>query len=501
MLFNSYAFMFFFPIVLVIYFIIPKRMRCIWLLMASYYFYMNWNPKYALLIAFSTIITYLSGIFLEKTKLIIEEHQKMLLQKAIVFFSFFVNIGILVFFKYFTFLLDNLNKTIEWLGGEGIVNGWDIILPVGISFYTFQALSYTVDVYKGKLHAEKNIFRYALFVSFFPQLVAGPIERSTNLLKQIERLEDIKVWDYNRIASGCILMLWGFFQKMVIADRVAILVDTVYSNIMIYNSYELLVAAIGFSIQIYCDFSSYSNIAVGAAKIMGLELMENFNTPYFANSIQDFWRRWHISLSTWFRDYLYIPLGGGKCSKVKKYRNIMVTFLMSGLWHGANWTYVIWGGLHGVYQIIGAELKPLKEKINRKAGTKTDTISYKLGKTFITFVLTTFAWIFFRADSIKDAIIYIKRIVTKFNPWALTNGTLYELGLDVFEMHILWVAVTGLVAIDLIRFKYKVQIDVFLKMQNIWFRWGIVFIMFWIILIFGIYGPSVNPQGFIYFQF
>ena len=169
-------------------------------------------------------------------------------------------------------------------------------------------------------------------------------------------------------------MLWGFFQKMVIADRVAILVDTVYSNIMIYNSYELLVAAIGFSIQIYCDFSSYSNIAVGAAKIMGLELMENFNTPYFANSIQDFWRRWHISLSTWFRDYLYIPLGGGKCSKVKKYRNIMVTFLMSGLWHGANWTYVIWGGLHGVYQIIGAELKPLKEKINRKAGTKTDTI-------------------------------------------------------------------------------------------------------------------------------
>lgn len=345
MLFNSYAFMFFFPIVLVIYFIIPKRMRCIWLLMASYYFYMNWNPKYALLIAFSTIITYLSGIFLEKTKLIIEEHQKMLLQKAIVFFSFFVNIGILVFFKYFTFLLDNLNKTIEWLGGEGIVNGWDIILPVGISFYTFQALSYTVDVYKGKLHAEKNIFRYALFVSFFPQLVAGPIERSTNLLKQIERLEDIKVWDYNRIASGCILMLWGFFQKMVIADRVAILVDTVYSNIMIYNSYELLVAAIGFSIQIYCDFSSYSNIAVGAAKIMGLELMENFNTPYFANSIQDFWRRWHISLSTWFRDYLYIPLGGGKCSKVKKYRNIMVTFLMSGLWHGANWTYVIWGGV------------------------------------------------------------------------------------------------------------------------------------------------------------
>lgn len=344
MLFNSYAFIFFFPIVIFIYGIVPKRARYIWLLISSYFFYMNWNPKYAVLIALSTIITYFSGIFLEYSKMMQDEIRSVSYQKIIVFFCFLSNLGILVFFKYFYFLLDSLNMVITGLGGKEIISLWDIILPVGISFYTFQALGYIVDVYRDNLKAERNFLRYALFVIFFPQLVAGPIERSTSLLKQINSIEDIQVWNYDRMASGAMYMLWGFFQKMVIADRVAILVDTVYSNIRIYQSYELLVAAIGFSIQIYCDFASYSNIAIGTARIMGIELMENFNTPYFSTSIQEFWRRWHISLSTWFKDYLYIPLGGNRGSKWKRYRNIMITFLMSGLWHGANWTYVFWGG-------------------------------------------------------------------------------------------------------------------------------------------------------------
>lgn len=291
---------------------------------------MGWNPQYALLIAFSTVITYLSGILLEKVR---GQESAVKKKKLIVAVSFVTNIGILLFFKYFSFLFDNVVAVIQNLGFEISERPFDIILPVGISFYTFQALSYTVDVYRGEVESEKNFFRYALFVSFFPQLVAGPIERSKNLLKQVGSMEKIKLWNYERIAKGSVLMLWGYFQKMVIADRAAILVDHVYDTYWMYGSIELILASILFAVQIYCDFASYSLIAIGSARIMGFHLMENFNTPYFSCSIKDFWRRWHISLSTWFRDYLYIPLGGSRCGKEKKYRNLIITFLVSGLWH------------------------------------------------------------------------------------------------------------------------------------------------------------------------
>ena len=342
MQFNSYDFMIFFPIVLMVYFVIPTKVRGIWLLVASYYFYMSWNPKYALLIGFSTIITYICGIGIDKWKE--SENIGRDPVKWILFFGIMINLIILAVFKYSNFVLESVDLLFRRLHIGTIDRRVDLLLPVGISFYTFQALGYVIDVWRGEVKAEKNIVKYALFVSFFPQLVAGPIERSKNLLGQIRDVEKIKLWNARRVTSGAILMVWGFFMKMVVADRVAILVDTVFDNYRFYGSTELLLAVIGFSIQIYCDFGSYSLIAIGAAKIMGFHLMENFNAPYFAKDIRDFWSRWHISLSTWFRDYLYIPLGGNRKGRFRKALNLMIVFLVSGLWHGANWTFLAWGG-------------------------------------------------------------------------------------------------------------------------------------------------------------
>lgn len=500
MLFNSYDFMLFFPIVIFIYFIIPKKIRYIWLLFSSYYFYMGWNPKYAILIAISTIITYLSGILLNK----LNNSTPPLLhlrKQWVVAGSFITNIGILIFFKYFDFILQNLNPILNVFGITAINKPFDIILPVGISFYTFQALSYTMDVYQGKIAAEKNFFRYALFVSFFPQLVAGPIERSKNLLKQIDNIENLHLWNYENITHGIILMLYGLFQKMVIADRVSIIVDNVYDSFWLYGSIELIFATILFAVQVYCDFSSYSLIAMGAAKVMGFELMENFNTPYFSRSIKEFWRRWHISLSTWFRDYLFIPLGGSRCSKIRRYRNLMITFLVSGLWHGANWSFIVWGGLHGIYQIIGDLIKPIKNHFNNFFHVKTESFSYKFGQALITFVLVDFAWIFFRMDSFKNSIKFIQFMVIKWNPWVLFNQTLYTLGLNQKEMHILLIALCVLFLIDLIRYKHNLLLDIYLDTQCLWFKWGSIFFLFFSIIIFGIYGPEFDAKQFIYFQF
>ena len=293
---------------------------------------MSWNAAYALLMACSTIVTWFSGYLLGKRQ--DTEDSGIPVRKLIVAVSFVVNLGILGFFKYFDFALGNINAVLGRLGWESLEKPFAIVLPVGISFYTFQALSYTVDVYRNDLKPEANLLKYALFVSFFPQLVAGPIERSKNLLAQIQRMDQARfrqLFDYGRIAGGLQLMLWGYFQKMVIADRIAVLVNTVFDAWYFYGSVELALAAAAFSIQIYCDFASYSTIAIGAAKVLGFTLMENFDTPYFACSIRDFWRRWHISLSTWLKDYLYIPLGGNRCGRLRSQINLMITFLVSGL--------------------------------------------------------------------------------------------------------------------------------------------------------------------------
>lgn len=342
MLFNSIDFLMFFPIVCMAYFIMPKGKRYIWLLLASYYFYMSWNARYALLLFGSTAVTYLAarliGCFNDNEKWDLKRRQNG--KKLCVACSLIINLGILFFFKYYNFAMDFVSAAAGRFNIAISAPVFDVLLPVGISFYIFQALGYTIDIYRGG-KAEKNFLRYALFVSFFPQLVAGPIERSENLLKQLREGHD---FSFERMKDGLLLMLWGYFMKLVIADRIAIFVDAVYGDMDKYGGLYIVIASVLFAFQIYCDFAGYSTIASGAARIMGFQLMENFNCPYFSRSVGEFWRRWHISLSSWFRDYLYIPLGGSRRGRGRALINLLSVFLASGLWHGADLTYLAWGG-------------------------------------------------------------------------------------------------------------------------------------------------------------
>ena len=493
MLFNSLQFAIFFPVAALGYFMIPKKLRCLWLLLASYAFYMSASPKYVVFLLFSTLVTYGGGLLVERA-----EPKK---KKLYMWLTFLCSLGVLGLLKYLDFLLGNVN-TVLGMAGMGPVNKpFSIGLPVGISFYTFQSLGYMVDIYRGDTKAERNILNYALFVSFFPVILSGPIERSGNLLRQIRELPEKAIWNSGRVAGGLTLLLFGMFQKMVIADRIAILANQVFDNYHMYGTFGLTVGAIAYTIQIYCDFASYSMMAFGVAKVLDFGVTENFRTPYFSRSMREFWRRWHISLSSWFRDYLYIPLGGSRCGKGRRYFNLMVTFLASGLWHGASWSFVVWGGLHGLYQIIGYELRGVKDRINEKLHTKTDCFSYKLGQVLVTFCLTAFAWIFFRANSLSDAFGYIRRMLTKPDLWNLFNGGLYSLGLDRVEMNVLFVSLLVLLLADLVRYFRKQQLDAFLAEQNLWFRWSVLLALIAAVAIFGIYGPGYDAQQFIYFQF
>lgn len=502
MLFNSIDFLIFFPVVLLVYFIFPRKIRYIWLLVASYFFYMCWNPAYIVLILLSTLVTYVCGLLIGKIRKRNEKPDggQLVRMKVWIGVGVAVNIGMLVYFKYTNFLIHTLNSLLTRFSIQEI-HEFDILLPVGISFYIFQALGYMIDVYRGNIAAEKNFLKYALFVAFFPQLVAGPIERSGNLLNQIKDEPSRKLWNYERVTSGMILMLWGYFLKVVIADRAAVLVNTVFAGYEGYQMTALAAGAMAFAVQVYCDFAGYSMIAIGAAKVLGFHLMENFNTPYFAMSVTDFWRRWHISLSTWFRDYLYIPLGGSRCGKLKKYRNILITFGVSGLWHGANWTYVVWGLMNGAYQIVEKEITPIVRKINHKFHTKTDSFGYRFFRRLVTFILIDISYIFFRADSLHQAVHYIKRMVLYRDWWSLFDQQIYTLGLDVREMHILGLALLMLFLAELVRYKRGELIDAFLEKQWIVFRWCVLFMLLFSCVVFGYYGPGFDSSQFIYFQF
>lgn len=498
MLFNSYHFLIFFPLVVLMFYIVPRKWRTIWLLAASYYFYMGWNPKYAAIILLCTVVTWLGGRWMSA----VSENGRAgrPYQKLILLGCCAVTLGILCFFKYARFIWDSVAAL---AGGLQMTMGempLRIVLPVGISFYTFQALSYVIDVYRNQVPVQKSFLKYALFVSFFPQLVAGPIERSDHLLAQVEQIEEMS-FQTRRIVNGLIYMQYGFFLKLVLADNLAVYVDHIFERYFFYGSVELFLAAVGFAFQIYCDFSSYSAIAIGAAMVMGFELMENFHAPYFASSIQEFWRRWHISLSSWFRDYVYIPLGGSHCSKRKYYLNLFLTFLVSGLWHGANWTFILWGVIHGLYQIIGGMLRPLKARLYPCLGIKMDSVSYHMGKILSTFLLTTFAWIFFRADSVRTAFLYIYNLFTKWNFWVLTDGSLKNTG---FYNGVEWMVVLSglivLMCVDFILHKRNIRIDAFLEAQGNFFRMLVVGLLFLSTLIFGNYG-GYEANAFIYFQF
>lgn len=498
MLFNSIEFLIFFPVVVLVYFIIPDRIKYLWLLIASYYFYMCWNAKYAILILISTIITYLSGLVLEGIKHSnYEASSQVKMKKCVVAASFIINLGILIYFKYFNFALNIIIRVFESIHIQLNVPEFDIILPVGISFYTFQALSYTMDVYRDDIYAEKNFFRYALFVSFFPQLVAGPIERSKNLLKQ---LAVPKKLCFEEMREGFLLMLWGFFLKLVLADRIAIYVDTVYGNFPAYPGMYLIVATILFAVQIYCDFSGYSTIAMGAAKILGIQLMENFDAPYLSTSVAEFWRRWHISLTSWFKDYLYIPLGGSRKGKLRKYVNKMIVFLVSGLWHGAQISFVVWGGLNGLYQIIGEILQPIRNRVVSILNLNRESLGHKLLHIIGTFILVDFSWIFFRANWLSGAFDMIKSMATVKNPWILFDGSLYQCGLDDKNFRIMIYAILILLFSDFCK-KKGIKIRKVISKQDDWFRYVFIAFSILFILVFGKYGPTYESANFIYFQF
>ena len=393
MLFNSFSFLLFFPIVCLVYFLIRgNRLRNMFLLAASYFFYMNWEPFYALLILTSTVITYVCGNLMEKYP----DKKRILLVLCLL-----LNFSILFFFKYYHFVTDNIFALLSYCGIRVGFPQIKILLPVGISFYIFQAAGYSIDIYRKTIKAEKDFFTYALFVSFFPQLVAGPIERAKNLLPQFHSFHR---FSYDNFSSGAKMMLWGYFLKLCVADRLAEYTDSVYNNMQMHSSFSLIVATIFFTFQIYGDFAGYSLIAKGCAKCLGYELMENFRRPYLSLNVKEFWKRWHISLSSWFQDYVYISLGGNRINFVRTLFNLLITFLISGLWHGASWNFVMWGLIHGVYLIIYNVII----KFCGSPAYKTKTS--KAFGILITFVAVSFAWIFFRSDNMNDAIYAIKEI-------------------------------------------------------------------------------------------
>ncbi len=502
MLFNSIEFLLFFPAVLLIYWIIPGKVRMYWLLVTSYVFYMGWNPQYALLLLFSTAVTWVSGLLIGWSRKSAEKaeqegRKKRSLTKLWVVLSLVLNLGILFFFKYFDFAVDNINSLLSALGRDAVKPTFDVLLPVGISFYIFQALSYTMDVYRGDVRVEKNFFKYAVFVSFFPQLVAGPIERSSHLLSQFD---EPKPFRYEGVRDGLLMMLWGFFQKLVIADRAAIAVNEVFNACEYYSGFTVVLAAVLFSVQIYGDFAGYSCIAIGAGQVMGFDLMKNFNQPYFAVSVSDFWRRWHISLSTWFRDYLYIPLGGNRKGTARKYLNQFIVMLVSGLWHGAAWTYVIWGALNGIMQVTGGMTAKWRKSVRAKLGVKENTLSTRIAKMIITFVLIDLTWIFFRANTVSDAFYILGSVFRGWDMKVLVDGSLLRLGLDTTEWICLGIGVVVLIAVGVMK-ERGMRIRECLSRQQLWFRWLVYLAAVFAVLLLGIYGPGFEASAFIYFQF
>jgi D-alanyl-lipoteichoic acid acyltransferase DltB (MBOAT superfamily) len=493
-LFNSLTFLVFFPLALLGFFAAPARFRYIYLLVVSFAFYAWWNPMFIFLLLTTILITYIGSH-------LVAAAQRLRTKRIILAVALILDLGILIYFKYADWLISLCQRISSVMHLGVTVPSFDIILPVGISFFTFHALSYIIDCYRGNFDPEPNIGRYALFVSFFPLMVAGPIERSQNLLRQIENMDTYKAFDYHDLRAGLFMMLQGFFMKVVISDRIATLVNTVYNSYWNYGSIELIIATVAFAIQIYTDFCGYSLIAYGSSRMMGFHVRENFDTPYFARSVREFWRRWHISLSTWFRDYVYISLGGNRKGKPRKYLNTMVTFVTSGLWHGANLTFLTWGFLHGAYQVIGDIIAPVRERVCRALSIKKDAFSTHFLQTLWTFAIVCFAWIFFRANSIGDVAHILQTIFTQFDPWVLFDGTLFKLGLDSVQFTVLVVALLILVLLDCIKYFNHERLDQWLSHQNAWFSIAVFTALLFFTIIYGAYGPTFTPQAFIYFRF
>jgi D-alanyl-lipoteichoic acid acyltransferase DltB (MBOAT superfamily) len=450
---------------------------------------MFFRPVYILILAFTILVDYFAGRWIEEST---DKRRKIFLLASIA-----ANVGVLAFFKYFNFLNDNVGALSNLFGIGYPIPNLDFILPIGLSFHTFQSISYTVEVYRGNQKAERHPGIFALYVMFYPQLVAGPIERPQNMLHQF-RIEHR--FDYFQATHGLKLMCWGFLKKTVVADRLAPFVNQVYNNPYDYPGISLAIATVFFAFQIYCDFSGYSDIAIGAAQVMGFRLMTNFDSPYLSSSISEFWRHWHISLSTWFRDYVYIPLGGNRVSRWRQYRNLLATFLISGLWHGANWTYVIWGGLNGLYLIIEQILErrfPIAHKLPVWLRHP-----YQLLRIALTFALICFAWIFFRARTSADAFYIVSHLCSG---WGDIVRNLQNLAF--LKMYVLMrldptdfiIAVSGIAALLVIELlKGGIGLRDRMALQPAWMRWSIYYAAVIVLLVFGSFS---NSQDFIYFQF
>lgn len=479
MQFNSMSFAIFLPIVFVLYWAIPYKFRWALLLASSYYFYMSWNAKYIVLILFTTVVSYLCAVLMERVEK--QKKQKILLVSTLV-----TSLGVLFFFKYFNFFSNSITDLLSSMAIKVHPVTLAVMLPVGISFYTFQTLSYVIDVYRGEVKAEKHFGYYAAFISFFPQLVAGPIERTRNLLPQIQQEHK---FNYEQATYGMKLMAWGFFKKMVIADCFAVYVDQVYSDLTSYRGFAMVIAAVLFTFQIYGDFSGYSDIAIGTAKLFGIELMNNFKSPYFAASIREFWGRWHISLSTWFRDYIYIPLGGNRVTPIRHKMNLMITFLVSGLWHGASWTYLFWGGIHGGLQVIETSLFGKRKREIKHNFTWALSVA-------VTFILVCIAWIFFRAERLEDAYYVIMHSLDGIsNPVNYVTGALASLEIGGTSLAKMIVCLGILFLYDFFSMKYDlIQLTTKLKVVPRWaLYYGFVLLIFFFM--------EVGSTEFIYFEF
>ena len=493
MLFNSIEFLIFLPIVFGVFWLCPNRWRWIPLLLASYYFYMYWNPKLVFLILFTTLVSYFCGIFAEKFK------NRPAIKKLLVAITLTASLGVLLFFKYFNFLYNAFFDVATMLGAGEPSGYFSIMLPVGISFYTFQTASYVIDVYRGKVPAEKHLGYFALFVVFFPQLVAGPIERPGDLLPQLRADKSIKKVDY---VGAFRFMLVGFFKKIAVADAIGIIVNSTYEDLGEATGLSALAATLLFAVQIYCDFSGYSDIAVGTAKLFGVNLTENFRTPYVARSIKEFWNRWHLSLSTWLRDYIYFPLGGSRVGNSRWVFNTFTVFFISGLWHGASYNFVIWGLLHAFYQVVGKFTLPARDKAWKRLGKDSDSKIVSLSRLIWTFILVNFAWIFFRAGALTDAALVIKKV---FSDYAFTSDyftrTVENLSLSLpLALYVIF-AILLLSVMEKLKYP-KCETEITYKKTTSALRFSAYVVMMWCIAIVWIALQAADVgSSFIYFQF
>lgn len=476
MLFNSVHFALFLPLVFLLYWFVTKRSlkhQNLLLLISSYYFYSVWDWRFMFLLLFSTFLDYYTGQKMSQSS-------NPLNRKLWLWLSVAINLGFLGVFKYYNFFAESFAELINAFGFRADPWTLKIILPVGISFYTFHGLSYVFDVYYKRINSEKNFVEYGVFVSFFPLLVAGPIERATHLLPQIKKT---RVFDYSKAVDGLRQMLWGFFMKIVVADNCAIVVNEVFQNQSQYNSISLIIAAVFFAFQIYGDFSGYSNIAIGTAKLFGIDLLKNFAYPYFSRDIAEFWRRWHISLSSWFKDYLYIPLGGSRVSKPKVIRNVVIIFVVSGFWHGANWTFIVWGFLNALYIMPLVIFNLNRKNTNIAAENKVLPNLKELFQMTLTFGITVLAWIFFRSESIANAFEYLNGIL---------SGRFMELPqIDLKPFIFIFI----LIVVEWFQRTKQHGLEMN-GVKHLPVRWLIYVLLLLIILIFG-----ANSDSFIYFQF